>query len=108
MTPTIADRIQKITRIVARNYDKGNDAATYACDLLADLMHYCDANGVDLRDVTERAQMHFEAERIEEQDDDAGTCAECGDAFGVGPYTSESLSAPGICVWCATNGGDDE
>jgi len=36
------------------------------CDLLANLMHYCDAHGFRFEGELETARMHYEAERSEE------------------------------------------
>ncbi len=37
---------------------------TTITDLLADLMHLCDANGLQLQELLERANRHYAAERF--------------------------------------------
>ncbi|MCZ2341348.1 MAG: hypothetical protein LC104_06070 [Bacteroidales bacterium] len=40
----------------------GADEADAVCDLIADLMHWCDRNGQDFGDELSRAQDHYAAE----------------------------------------------
>jgi hypothetical protein len=42
--------------------DTGADEGDAVCDLLADLMHWCDRFGQDFNRVLERARYHYEAE----------------------------------------------
>ena len=48
------------------NEDHGDDIATPVTDLLANLMHYCDAEGIDFQRCLKSAGIHFEAERYED------------------------------------------
>lgn len=45
----------------------GEDGETILGDLLADLMHWCDRNGVDFNDMLERARDHYEEETRPEE-----------------------------------------
>ena len=46
-TPTISDRVQRIERIATAYIPNSRtDPEEFATDLLADLMHFCDAKGV--------------------------------------------------------------
>jgi hypothetical protein len=40
----------------------GTDYDTALVDLLGDLMHWCDRNGVDFEDELSRARRHYDAE----------------------------------------------
>jgi len=40
----------------------GTDLEDAVCDLLADLMHWCDRHGQDFEHELRRAQLHYEAE----------------------------------------------
>lgn len=58
---------------------------TAISDLLADLHHVADREGLDFADMVERARNHYEAETAEESDQLAhrgreGFCAKCGGA----------------------------
>lgn len=41
---------------------------TFITDILADLMHFCDVEGIDFADLLRVAEMHFEAEQNGEDD----------------------------------------
>jgi len=43
----------------------GTDWTDAVCDLLCDLMHFCDREGFDFREELDRAQMHYEAETVD-------------------------------------------
>ena len=40
----------------------GSDYDDAPCDLICDLMHWCDRNGFDFDDALRTARMHYEAE----------------------------------------------
>lgn len=50
--------------------ENGTYDETALTDLLSDLMHWADRNGVTFTECLERAQMHYEAETTPEDDDD--------------------------------------
>ena len=56
----------------------GEDAETIMTDLLADLMHWSDRNGVKFSDVLSRAQSHYSEETINQDDVKTNTCGDCG------------------------------
>ncbi len=43
--------------------DTGGDLTDAACDLLADLMHWCDRYDQDFDNEVQRAREHYEAEK---------------------------------------------
>jgi hypothetical protein len=43
-------------------YDQG-DREAFVTDLMTDLLHYCDAHGIDPEVMAERVQRHYKAER---------------------------------------------
>ena len=48
----------------------GTDEEDAACDLLADLMHWCDRNGEDFGHELARARDHYEAETLDDESTD--------------------------------------
>ena len=43
--------------------DDKDETEDAICDLLADIFHLCDKRGVDVHEIIDRAQTHWEAER---------------------------------------------
>jgi hypothetical protein len=46
----------------------GTDYEDASCDLICDLMHWCDRNGFDFESTFRRARMHYEAETAAKPD----------------------------------------
>lgn len=55
----------------------GEDAETILTDLLADLMHWSDRNGVKFSNVLACAQSHYCEETIVQDDMKTNTCGDC-------------------------------
>ena len=53
-------------------YTTGADDQDAACDLLCDLMHWCDRNGFDFQHELNRARLHYEAETMPEDMEQTG------------------------------------
>lgn len=62
-TPTNRDRAARLDEILPLYPE---DQHTNVIDLLADLLHWCEMNGVDFEDTLRISRMHFAAERNEE------------------------------------------
>lgn len=58
--------------------DTTGDYPTVVQDLLSDLMHFCDQNGIEFDPLIGAARLNFEAER---PDEDETVCKHCGDAI---------------------------
>ena len=80
----------------------GSDYEAALADLLCDLMHWCDRNGLNFDDELCRARIHYDAETTPERDrcvqcglptitDDAGLCNHCHDSCTL-PAGPSSLS----------------
>ncbi len=66
-TPTIATRVQRVERIAtAYASASGTVPEAVITDVLADMLHYCDAYGVGFAACLMRAQGHFTVEQIED------------------------------------------
>lgn len=48
--------------------DLKHDRGTVVNDLLCDLMHLCDRDGLDFEDLVERARGHYQEELVEEKE----------------------------------------
>jgi len=59
-------RVQLAARSI-RNHGDKEDTDTMAVDLLADMMHWSQARGIDFHDLLEWATSHYEAERADEE-----------------------------------------
>ncbi len=60
---TALERFCRVTGLSLK--DDGPDTAV--SDLLADLMHYCDQEGIDFDECVDRGRCHYEEEKAEEQ-----------------------------------------
>lgn len=66
MTRTNAERAAEVARMIARgSWGPTNDDTTAVVDLLADVMHFCDARSVDFDAALSKATDHFSYEREE-------------------------------------------
>lgn len=58
---TNADRVEAFrTALWTRDSGDGEDGVT---DMLADAMHFCDAEGIDFAEALDRASGHYEEEK---------------------------------------------
>ncbi len=70
MHPANEKRVSR-ARIAIAPYGNG-DTRDDICDLLANLMHLCDCEGLDFDEIAESARMHFAAESGEGDDIEQG------------------------------------
>jgi hypothetical protein len=63
---TNEERVARATKAL-EGYISDGDAISAVCDFLADLLHYCDANGLDFAAEDRRAHTHYLAELVEEE-----------------------------------------
>lgn len=63
MRPTAKSRaIARAVKTWATAYAESHDYQTFAIDLMADLLHFCDANGVDFEEIYHMAETHYQQE----------------------------------------------
>ena len=65
-----AERAESLIKAYDRSMDNLGEIDKYlVADVLADLMHFCRANDIDIEGVVERAFLHFHEEVWEEKQD---------------------------------------
>ncbi len=61
--PTNEDRVDRIDAIREFYKDSSDDDEALVRDILTDLMHFCDDEGMDFNARLEMARMHYEEEK---------------------------------------------
>jgi len=71
--PTNADRAGRIEGVLNtyRQEVSGEDIDCCVTDLITDLMHWCDQNNINFAEAVDSADMHFTAEKDEEEEEAA-------------------------------------
>lgn len=66
MTKLLSEHADKARQAIAAcGFDPDQDLTTSVSDILADLAHLCDAEGLDFVAITTRAIRHWQVERID-------------------------------------------
>ena len=66
--------------VVENLYDgDATDVESSLVDVLTDLMHYCQSQAIDFNEVIVTAEMHFEAEKVDEPEDESDSTMESED-----------------------------
>lgn len=89
-------RARLVHKIVSSFGDPGDCLLTKTIDLLADIHHYCDAQGWSMGDLVSRAHGHY----IEEV---CAKCSKCGIFFD--PTDEGSELSPDVCMECVKREG---